>query len=292
MYSDIPGGTPAYEYSFGQTGQGATEGLGYNREHSFPQSWFNGASPMVSDLWILYPTDAKVNGYRSNYAYGVVGSASVVSTNGSKLGTSATAGYSGTVFEPIDAYKGDLARGQFYVGTRYFNEDQSWPGGPSADGAEMYPWAVAQYLAWSQGDPVSWKERMRNGAVYAIQHNRNPFVDHPEFVAMIYDSTNVVGTGDAARTWTVRLRANAPNPFHARTSVVFELAQREAVSLTVFDVNGRVVRRLIDGDVLTPGPHAVEWDGRAEDGSTAAAGLYFTRIVSGAQAAAGRLVRL
>jgi len=292
MYSDIPGGTSPYEYSFGQTGQGATEGLGYNREHSWPQSWFGGSLPMYSDLWILYPTDAKVNGYRANYAYGVVGSATTTSLNGSKLGSSATAGYSGTVFEPIDAYKGDLARGQFYVATRYFNEDQGWPGGPSAAGAEIYPWAVMQYLAWSQADPVSWKERMRNGAVYAIQHNRNPFVDHPEFVAMIYDSTNVVGTGDAPRTWTVRLRANAPNPFSARTSIAFELGRGEAVSLTVFDVSGRVVRRLIDGAVLSPGPHAVEWDGRAEDGSAAAAGLYFTRIVSGGQAAAGRLVHL
>jgi hypothetical protein len=59
MYSDIPGGTPPYEYSFGQTGQGATEGLGYNREHSWPQSWFGGSLPMYSDLWILYPTDAR-----------------------------------------------------------------------------------------------------------------------------------------------------------------------------------------------------------------------------------------
>jgi len=164
--------------------------------------------------------------------------------------------------------------------------------GASADGAEIYPWAVAQFMSWSQSDPVSWKERMRNGAVYVIQHNRNPFVDHPEFVSMIYDSSNVVGTGDAPRTWTVRLRANAPNPFHARTSVVFELARHEAVSLIVFDVSGRVVRRLIDGEVLAPGPHAVEWDGRAEDGSTAPSGLYFTRIVSAGQAAAGRLVRL
>ncbi len=74
MYSDIPGGTPPYEYSFGQTGSGV-EGAGYNREHSFPSSWFNGDSPMYSDLWILYPTDAYVNGMRSNYPYGEVGDA-------------------------------------------------------------------------------------------------------------------------------------------------------------------------------------------------------------------------
>jgi len=221
----------------------------------------------------------------------VVGAATTISLNGSKLGTSATEGYSGTVFEPIDAYKGDLARGQFYVATRYFNEDQSWPGGPSAAGAEIYPWAVAQYLAWSQADPVSWKERMRNGAVYAIQHNRNPFVDHPEFVAMIYDSTNVVGTDGSTRTWTVRLRANLPNPFAARTSVAFELRRRAPVALTVFDVSGRVVRRLAAGEAMDPGPHAIEWDGRTDGGLEAAAGLYFTRLDAAGERATGRLVK-
>ena len=291
MYSDIPGGTPPYEYSFGQTGQGATEGLGYNREHSWPQSWFGGSLPMYSDLWILYPTDAKVNGYRANYPYGNVGSPTTTSWNGSKLGPSVSPGYGGVVFEPIDAYKGDLARGQFYVATRYFNEDASWPGSASADGAEILPWAAAQYLAWSQADGVSWKERMRNGAVYAIQHNRNPFVDHPEFVSLIYDSLNVVGAFDPPRQWTVRLRSNAPNPFATRTSIAFETTRRERVTLVVFYARGRLVRRLLD-DALEPGPHAIEWDGRTEGGTSAPAGLYFSRLAAGSEQATSRIVRL
>jgi flagellar hook assembly protein FlgD len=90
----------------------------------------------------------------------------------------------------------------------------------------------------------------------------------------------------------VRLRANAPNPFHARTSIAFELGRREAVSLVVLDVSGRIVRQLIDREELAPGPHAVEWDGRTEGGATAPAGLYFTRLVTAGEAAAGRLVRL
>jgi endonuclease I len=112
---------------------------------------------MYSDLWILHPTDSKVNGHRGNLAFGVVGTASITSWNGSKVGSSATPGYGGTVFRPIDAFKGDLARSQFYVATRYFNEDANWTGGPPADGAELYPWAAQQYLLWSQSDPVSWK---------------------------------------------------------------------------------------------------------------------------------------
>ena len=278
MYSDVPGGTPPYEYSFGQTGQGATEGLGYNREHSWPQSWFNSATTPSSDLWILYPTDSKVNGYRANYPYGAVGTATITSLNGSKLGPSVSAGYAGTVFEPIDAYKGDLARGQFYVATRYFDEDSGWPGSPSATGSQLVPWAAEQYLAWSQNDAVSWRERLRNGAVYVISHNRNPFVDHPEFAAFIYDSTNVASVGDPVPSRAIRLSQNRPNPFSAKTTIEFGLARPEIVSLRIFDVTGRKVRTLAGASALQPGNHRMEWDGRDDRGGLLQAGLYFCRL--------------
>ena len=289
MYSDVPGGTPPYEYNFDDTNQGATEGLGWNREHSWPSSWFNDASPMHSDLWILYPTDSKVNGYRANFPYGVVGSATTTSWNGSKVGPSVSPGYAGTVFEPIDAYKGDLARGQFYVATRYYNEDGAWTGSPSADGAEIYPWAVEQYSAWAQADPVSWKERMRNGAVYVYQHNRNPFVDHPEFLAMIYDSNSVVGVGDGVAARTIHLRQNIPNPFNARTTISFDLAHSERVTLRVYDVSGRLVATLADGSALDAGRHHVEWNPRGENGMRLAAGLYLLKLDAGPQSETRRM---
>ena len=87
VYSDVPGGTPPYEFAFGPLGSGGREGVAYNREHSFPQSWFGGSVlPMYSDLWIIYPTDSKVNSERANYPYGKVGSATWTSLNGTKLG--------------------------------------------------------------------------------------------------------------------------------------------------------------------------------------------------------------
>lgn len=290
VYSDVPGGTPPYEYSFGQTGQGATEGLGYNREHSWPQSWFGGASPMYSDLWILYPTDAKVNGYRANYPFGEVATATTTSLNGSKLGSSASPGYNGTVFEPIDPFKGDLARSQFYVATRYFNQDAGWPGSPSADGAELLPWAEHQYRQWATDDSVSWKERMRNGAIYVIQHNRNPFVDHPEFLAMIYDSNSVVSVGGAVRAPSIRLRQNLPNPFGTRTTIGFDLARRERVTLRIYDVTGRVIRVLENGGELESGSHQVEWNGRDDRGALAQAGLYFCRLDASSGSETKRMV--
>ena len=283
VYSDVPGGTPPYEFAFGPMGSGGSEGIAYNREHSFPQSWFGGSvSPMYSDLWIVYPTDSKVNGMRGNYPYGKVGTATWTSLNGTMLGSCVSPGYSGTCFEPIDGYKGDLARSQFYVASRYFNEDGSWPGGASTSKSQLLAWAADQYLAWGVGDPVSWKERARNAAIYEYQHNRNPFVDHPEFAAMIYDSNNVVvGVAGNRPARLLQLRQNAPNPFAGRTTIGFDLARGEHVTLRVFDVTGRVVRTLANGAEMQPGSHRVEWDGRDDRGAKLGAGLYFCRLETG-----------
>ncbi|HRU64159.1 MAG TPA: endonuclease, partial [Paludibacteraceae bacterium] len=131
----------------------------YNREHTTPQSWFNGASPMYSDLFNVYPTDGYVNNKRSNYPYGEVGSATYTSGNGSKLGTSNFSGYNGTVFEPIDEYKGDLARTYFYMATRYADQCGTWTNG---NGSVVYTstlgltfYAINLFLKWSREDPVS-----------------------------------------------------------------------------------------------------------------------------------------
>jgi len=111
MYTDIPGGTPVYVWTFidDQCGNYSGEGSCYNREHSFPKSWFNDASPMYSELFHIYPTDGYVNGQRSNFPYGEVSSPTYTSSNGSKVGPNTTPGYTGTVFEPIDEYKRGLS---------------------------------------------------------------------------------------------------------------------------------------------------------------------------------------
>lgn len=189
MYSDIPGGNPPYVFHFtsgDQCGNYSGEGDCYNREHSFPKSWFDDKMPMYSDLFHLYPTDGYVNGRRSNYPFGEVGSATWASENGSLLGNSSYPGYSGVVFEPIDAFKGDFARTYFYMATRYYTEDNGWPGSAQVTGSQLKPWALAMMKAWHNADPVSQKEIDRNNAVYQIQNNRNPFIDHPEYVAYIW----------------------------------------------------------------------------------------------------------
>lgn len=188
MYSDIPDGTPLYEYTFVVDfgGSAGDEGVCYNREHSLPKSWFNDASPMNTDLFHLYPTDTYVNGKRGNYAFGEVSSPTWTSKNDSKLGRNAYPGYSGTVFEPIDAYKGDFARTYFYMATRYINENLGQNTNSMFTKSNLDPWALNMLVKWHKNDPVSQKEIDRNNAVYNIQGNRNPFIDYPELVGIIF----------------------------------------------------------------------------------------------------------
>ena len=177
-----------YEYSLsGNCGQYEQEGDCWNREHTWPQSWFNEQTTPRCDLFHVYPTDGFVNGQRSNYPYGEVGNYIYISGNGSKLGTCVTSGYTGRVFEPIDEYKGDIARSYFYMSVRYYSEDSNWGTSGMTNKSEILPWAMTMLLRWSDEDPVSDKEIARNNAVYGYQNNRNPFIDDPEYARMIWD---------------------------------------------------------------------------------------------------------
>ena len=185
MYSNttsyVPGG-PAQGANYKK------EGDSYNREHSFPQSWFNSNIPMHTDLFHVYPTDGFVNNKRQNYPFGETKGEEYKSNNGfSKLGTCTYTGYSGTVFEPNDEYKGDFARTYFYMVTCYEEQLNGWykncPESRATIDGSTYPgltlWQLEMLMNWAKNDPVSEKETKRNNAVYSIQENRNPFIDYP-----------------------------------------------------------------------------------------------------------------
>ena len=167
------------------------EGDCYNREHSIPQSWFNEASPMKSDIVHVIPTDGYVNNRRSSYPFGEVGSVTYQSNNGySKLGSCKTSGYSGTVFEPNDEVKGDIARIYFYMATCYESKITVWTKGTSNiqnDKYKPFPdWQMNMLMRWSAADPVDAVEKARNDSVFVVQGNRNPFVDYPGLEKMIW----------------------------------------------------------------------------------------------------------
>jgi len=201
MYSDNPAGAEPYTYTYGtnQCGSYSGEGGCYNREHSFPKSWFNDAYPMYTDINHLFPTDGYVNGRRGNQPYGEVTAPTWTSQNGSKLGPNIYPGFNGVVFEPRNEYKGDLARGQLYMVTRYQNLVAGWQGNGNANdilNGTAYPaldnWYISMLFAWHTNDPVSAKEIARNNAVFALQGNRNPFIDHPEYVYKVWQCTGLL----------------------------------------------------------------------------------------------------
>ena len=184
MYS-----TCDWTYSADQCGNYSNICDCYNREHMIPQSWFDERTPMKSDAFHVYPTDGKVNGMRGNYPHGETNASAIGGKGLGKLGASSVAGYSGTVYEPVDEYKGDIARTYFYFVTRYEDQLSSFDKNDVLTG-NTYPsltdWFYNLMLAWHREDPVSEKEINRNEAVYAHQHNRNPFIDYPELVEHIW----------------------------------------------------------------------------------------------------------
>ena len=244
MYSDVPGGTPTYTYQFvsDQCGTYNSEGDCFNREHSFPVSWFNDVPPMNSDLFHIYPTDGWVNQKRASWPYGTVSAPTWTSDNGGKLGPCTWPGCSGTVFEPIDAYKGDLARGHFYMLTRYMNESVSWPA-PILSSGEFISWTESLLLDWHTQDPVSAKEIARNDSAFILQGNRNPYIDNPQWVYSIWGPLASVEEteNDELRAWY----ANDELTIVARRNIA-------NLPLRILDATGRMVLNTsVSGERIT-----------------------------------------
>ncbi|WP_282031803.1 endonuclease [Winogradskyella eximia] len=195
FYSENPTGSDPYNFTHNvdEGGNQNSEGDCYNREHLVPQSSFGSSYPMQSDIHHVIPTDCRVNNYRSSYPFGNVGSVNLTSQNGSKRGTSAMPGYSGIVFEPIDEFKGDIARALLYFATRYESTVDGYTSFDMFNGTEdqvFFPWAIDVLLDWHNNvDPVDQRERDRNNAAYNFQGNANPFVDHPEYADLIWNPT-------------------------------------------------------------------------------------------------------
>lgn len=179
------------------------EGDCWNKEHLIPKSWWgdnkNGPNNEGCDCYNMYPTDGKINGMRSNYPMGEVGSSYNCSANNfSKWGSAKSdSGYTGTVFEPNDKYKGDIARSYFYFATK--NQNDAGTAGStytkatggnvvfsSSKSFMLTDYAANLFYKWHKLDPVSDWERLRCDQAYAEQGNRNPYIDHPEYVDYIW----------------------------------------------------------------------------------------------------------
>jgi endonuclease I len=237
MYSNC-----TFAYQTKQCGTYSVECDCYNREHTSPQSWFSSATPMVSDLFNVYPTDGKVNGMRNNYPYGEVGTATYTSGNGSKLGTSSFSGYTGTVFEPVNEYKGDFARTYFYMATRYAGLCESWTSGAdvvySSANLGLTTYAMNLFLKWSREDPVSAKEINRNNAVYGVQNNRNPFIDNPGLEEYIWGNKTSEAFSASGTVTTPYLSTPSNGVSLQFSSVVYQQTGTATISIKGANLTG------------------------------------------------------
>ncbi|MCM1042200.1 MAG: endonuclease [Bacteroides sp.] len=251
IYNECPFKFRVDQHSGGSSGSKTNQCLKYNREHSFPKSWFHETkegSPMYTDLFHLYPVSGYVNSRRNNNPFGEVANPEETFTGGSKLGNCTFPGYTGTVYEPLDQYKGDLARTYFYMATCYHDKIATWTSDMLAGNNQddFTEWSKELLLKWHLQDTVSEKERRRNDSVFKIQGNRNPFIDHPELVEKIWGD-DTVGWGDTALepNPTPGDTVDIQNPFWNKCSVTvsnrflqIDYSAGQMESVEIFNTSG------------------------------------------------------
>lgn len=162
--------------------RGTASGASMNTEHVWPQS-LGATGGAQADLHHLRGSDIDTNGRRGNYPFGVVVTATwtAPAPDGaapSRLGKDAGGR---TVFEPHDSTKGDIARSIMYFYTRYNGQPTS------KYTTNNFKVEKSILRKWHEMDPPDATERLRNDVVFSIQGNRNPYIDHPEYVAAIPD---------------------------------------------------------------------------------------------------------
>ena len=267
IYSENPEGTDPYNYDKDDNcGNYSSEGDCYNREHLIPQSYFGGSNsyPMYSDAFHVWPTDGKVNAWRDNFPFGVVAGSSsnpcntgatntpCHSQNGSKKGNNLnseySAGYSSTVFEPIDEFKGDIARAFFYFATRYETQMSGFYTSANAsttqtknmfDGSsdKVFSQTFLNILyQWHIQDPVSQREIDINNLIYDFQGNRNPFIDNSDYVAMIW--------GDNLSIYEIEPVYVSVYPNPSKDQRINITSDKEIEEIRLINLNGQIIQQI------------------------------------------------
>jgi endonuclease I len=285
MYTEKPIGSEC-EYVYGGGLQddgtlGNNECERYNREHLVPQSVFGANNtPMFSDAHFVVPSDKFVNAQRGDLAFSKVNTAASHTTysNGSKRGPNLNSGYSagltGNVFEPIDEFKGDIARMLLYFATRYEDQVANWSytmfNGTSTQ--VFTNQALNVLLTWNQLDPVSQREIDRNNAIYARQNNRNPFIDNNSYVTQIWGLPLSNPTFE-----DLNLVSVYPNP----TTDIINIQSDTAIDvIEIISINGQVLQQ-IKQPVLNDNIYTI---------SNLSKGFYFVKLVNGNQSVTKKVI--
>jgi len=204
----------------------------WNREHVWAKSHgdFGNDPPAGTDAHHIRPSDVQVNSARGNLDF--------------DMGGSPVSGAPGCYrdsdsFEPRDAVKGDVARMIFYMATRYDGSD-GVPNLEVVDQVNTYPnprhGKLSQLILWNAQDPPDAFEINRNNVIYYdYQNNRNPFIDHPEYVDDIWgDPSNV-------QTTTSMEVSVYPNPTENTLNVVIDLT--DALQYSIHSIYGNQIAK-------------------------------------------------
>lgn len=167
----------------------------WDKEHIWAKSHgnFGDTPPAGSDMHHLRASDKRNNGSRGNLDFGKANSvkSTINDYDGKPSGKTGTqTGKSGTVYEPLPQYRGDVARAMFYMATRYHNDTQTQltlvdNTTSSSTGAGKFG-ILSTLLEWHLQDPVDEFEFRRNGLVQGYQNNRNPYIDFPSLAHDVF----------------------------------------------------------------------------------------------------------
>ncbi len=274
----------------------------YNREHTWPKGYGfpnDGSTNLpYTDCHHLFLCDIGYNSTRESRVYDdctFACNSYPADTYNGESGTNLSQVYSPVgVWETWAGRRGDVARAQFYMDVRYegggtepdliLTDDVNLilASQTGSNEAVAYMGMLVTLLQWNLDDPVDDKERNRNDVVYAYQGNRNPFIDHPEWVEAIFDpATSTAGaTPVLVPIASARISSASPNPFNPSTRISFFVGQSGFVQIDLYSVTGSLVRNLLD-ESRRPGDYEVMWNGRNAAGEPVASGLYFCRLRSG-----------
>ncbi len=252
-----------------------------NTEHTFCQSWFSSpeSSTKKADTHHLFISSMPVNSSRGNLPYGNVSS---IAASDVYYSYSPLQSYRGLnnwrrrVWQVNEEYRGDIARAILYFNTRYGDSLVQ-------AGEDM----LQTLIAWHYEDPPTPQEVIRNNKVQAFQSNRNPFVDHPEYVNRIWDPSSNADENDG-QSPVLRIDNIYPNPFRDEVKIAFDARTGDELSASIFNLRGqKVYQTTLSGNIRN-----FTWNARSENMESLPSGVYLLRVQAGNQSAVARLLML
>jgi endonuclease I len=270
----------------------------YNREHTWPNSYGfpnnTSSNKPYTDCHHLFLCDIYYNNVRANRPFddcqsGCSSYATLVHDGISGVNYTKNASPVG-IWEAWDDRKGDVARAILYLDVRYegagaepdliATDDLALivASATGSNEAVAYMGFLSALLAWHELDPPDDKERRRNDMIHIYQQNRNPFIDHPEWVDLVYgDPWSDAPEMPAGRPSPVWIAGVAPNPFNPATQITYMVHDPGFVRLEVFSLDGRRVRTLATADHAA-GQHVIHWDGRDDALTPLSSGSYLLHL--------------